>query len=122
VISAARSGRFPYLLVHVRIGNLQYPDCEFDVEALVDTGFDGGLTVPPGYIPDRVRSIGQIKCDLADGSTVFANYYGGFVSVGALQPMATIVIVLPHEPLPGRAVTNHYRLSFLYGREVVLEY
>jgi predicted aspartyl protease len=53
--SAVRSTRFPYLSVHVRLGNLQYPDFEFDVDALVDTGFSSGLTVPQGLIPSRVE-------------------------------------------------------------------
>jgi hypothetical protein len=121
VISAARSSAFPYLPVHVRLGNQQYPNFEFDVDALVDTGFDGGLAVPQDLIPDNVPSLGRHLCDLADGSSITALAYLGFISVGQLQPVRALVITLPHQALLGRAVTNHFRLSFLYGRQVVLE-
>jgi predicted aspartyl protease len=121
VISAARSSRFPYLTVHVRLGNVQYPDVEFSIDALVDTGFDGGLTVPQALIPARVARYGEHACRLADGSTAMANAYLGFVSVGALQPIGTLIIALPHQALLGRAVTDHFRLTFFYGRQVILE-
>jgi predicted aspartyl protease len=109
------------LPVHVRLGLLQYPDFEFDVEAHVDTGFDGSLTVPQGLIPDRVQPWNQQECILADGSSFYANIYRGFVTVGPLQPIPAIIIALPTQALLGLAVTNHFRLSFLYGREVILE-
>jgi predicted aspartyl protease len=121
VIQSVRSTRFPYLPVHVRFGNLQYPSFEFDVDALVDTGFDGGLTVPHGFIPSTVPPLGQSLCHLADGSTIAAFSYVGFVSVGSLQAVQAGVITLPHQTLLGRAVTNRFKLSLLYGRQVVLE-
>jgi hypothetical protein len=120
VISAARSLRFPYLDVHVRLGNLQYPDYEFDAEVLVDTGFSGGLSVPPGLIPESVRRRTESWCTLADGSMILARTYHGFVSVGPLQPVATAILVLSNEALLGRAVTNRFMLTFAYGREVIL--
>ena len=121
MISAARSTRFPYLSVHVRLGNLQYPSFEFDIEAFVDTGFESGLSVPDGTIPDRVPHQGDMTCILADGTSYNTRAYRGFISVGPLQPIPTIIIALPTQALLGRAVTNRFRLSFLYGREVVLE-
>jgi predicted aspartyl protease len=114
--------RFPYVQVRVRLGNLQYPSYEFDLEALVDTGFDGGLMVPQSLVPDWVPISHEATCDLADGSSVIARAYRGFVSIGSFQPVGTIVIALPHQALLGRAVTNHFRLSFLYGRQVVIEH
>lgn len=121
MIQAATSTRFPYLSIHVRLGNQQYPDFEFDIEALVDTGFDGGLTVPQDMIPSRVRPRTQVDCILADGSSFRANAYLGYLSMGTVQPIMTAVLALPHEALLGRAVTNHFRLSFFYGRQVTLE-
>jgi hypothetical protein len=121
VISAVRSSRFPYLPVHVIIGHPMYPDFQLDIEAYVDTGFDGGLIVPLGLIPDRVRSAGDMKCHLADGSEVEAPFYQGWVSVGSFPPMPATIISLPGQALLGLAVTNRYRLSFLYGRQVILE-
>jgi len=121
VIQSVRSTRFPCLPVHVRLGNLQYPGFEFDLDALVDTGFDGGLTVPQGLIPATVPLLGDLTCNLADGSSMTAFSYLGFVSVGSLQAVPAIVLTLSHQTLLGRAVTNRFRLSFLYGRQVLLE-
>lgn len=121
ISSSARSTRFPYLSVHVRIGNLQYPDFEFDVDALVDTGFDGGLIVPQGLLPSRVYSPGEQWCEFADGNRILVPFYRGFLTIGSLQPVGAIVMVLPHQALLGRAVTNHFKLTFWYGRQVVLE-
>ena len=121
MIPAARSSRFPYLDVHVRLGNLQYPDFEFDVEVLVDTGFSGGLSVPQGLIPERVRRRTESWCTLADGSIILARTYRGFVSVGPLQPVPTAILVLPNQALLGRDVANHFMLTFAYGRQVTLE-
>jgi len=109
------------LPVHVRIGNLQYPHHELDLEAVVDTGFDSGLIVPDGLIPDHVPTAGDTMCELADGRSFRARSYRGWVSVGSFPPMPATIIALPGRALLGLAVTNRYRLSFLYGREVVLE-
>ena len=121
MIPAARSTRFPYLAVHVRLGNLQYPDHEFDVEALVDTGFESGLTVPQALIPIHVRHRGELTCILADGTSILAKTYLGYVSVGPLQPVGTLITALPHQALLGHDVTNRFMLTFAYGRQVILE-
>ena len=105
----------------MRLGNVQYPSAEFEIEALVDTGFDGGLTVPESLIPSRVRPSHEMTLTLGDGSTSSAFAYRGWITIGNLQPVEAVIIALPHQALLGRAVTNRYRLSFLYGREVVLE-
>jgi hypothetical protein len=68
-----------------------------------------------------VPSRGQQRCNLADGSQIDALAYRGFVSVGTFQPVGTIIIALPHRALLGRAVTDHFRLTFFYGRQVILE-
>jgi hypothetical protein len=121
VISPVRSSRFPYLPVHLTIGNPLYPDFQLDIEAYIDTGFDGGLIVPPSMIPDRVHPAGEMDCQLADGSTIRTAAYRGFVSVGSLQPMPAMILTIPGRALLGLAVTNRYRLSFVYGRQVILE-
>ena len=121
MIAPVRSSRFPYLPVHVIVGHTLYPDHELDVEAYVDTGFDGGLIVPTGLIPDRIRSIGETVCTLADGSIVHARSYAGSVSVGSLPQIDTIIMALQGQALLGLAVTNRFQLSFVYGRQVVIQ-
>jgi hypothetical protein len=41
--------------------------------------------------------------------------------MGSVQPVATAILALPHQALLGRAVTDHFRLTFFYGRRVTLE-
>jgi hypothetical protein len=121
VISRAQSSRFPYVHVHVRLGNLQFPDYVFDVEALVDTGFSSGLAAPQDLIPQHILSAALSDCTLADGSSFQAKSYWGYVTIGPLQPVGTTIIALPHQALLGREVTDHFRLTFFYGRQVILE-
>jgi len=103
------------------LGNLQYPDFEFDVDALVDTGFSGCLAVPHGLVPDRVYSAGRQWCEFADGNHVLVPYYRGYLTIGSLQPIVAYVMELPNQVLLGRAVTDHFKLTFFYGRQVTLE-
>lgn len=92
------------------------------MDALVDTGLSGGPIVPQDLIPSRVYSPGVQRCEFADGNHVLVPYYLGFLTIGTLQTIDTYVIELPHQALLGRAVTNHFTLTFFYGRQVVLEH
>lgn len=121
MIQAVTSSNFPYLKVHVLISNQQYPDHEFDVEPLVDTGFDGGLAVPQQMIPATVTPAGQSMWELADGTEITAFWYFGYVTVGQLPPVPTVVITLDNNPLLGRHVTDKFRLIFDRGRRLVVE-
>ncbi len=121
MIQAVTSSRFPYLQVHVQIGNQQYPDHEFDVEPLVDTGFDGGLAVPRSTIPDTVTPAGRSMWNLADGSEITASWYFCYVTIGHLPPVPTVVITLDRKALLGRHVTDKFRLIFDHGRRLVVE-
>jgi hypothetical protein len=62
--SAVTSSRYPYLPVHVEIFVQQTIVFEFDIEPKVDTGFDGGLTVPKGVIPDSIPPFGTTEWQL----------------------------------------------------------
>lgn len=109
------SYRFPYIPLRLELGQTSY-----DVEALVDTGFDGDVAVPfpllVGRIPDS-----ELHCQLADGSEVTAPVYLGRVALGDLATLQALVLGLGTEALLGRGVTDRFRLVLDHGERVILE-
>jgi len=121
VIQAIRSSRFPYIALHFQIGDQRAPAFEFDVEPLVDTGFDGGLAVPQGLIPDTIAPVGRSTWYLADGTAIVVSSYFAYVTIGHLPPVPTAVITLDSDPLLGRHVTDRFRMVFDHGRQLTFE-
>lgn len=119
--SAASSNRYPYLLVHVQIGSPRHVEQVLELEALVDTGFDGGLTIPPSLIDASITPDTHLPWQLADGSQVLTPAYLASVQIGPLPPVTTIVIALGDEPLLGRNVTDNFRLVFDHGSQIIVE-
>jgi predicted aspartyl protease len=115
------SSRFPYLPVHVEILTPEGVGFEFDIEPLVDTGFDGSLAVPTDLIPDAVTPIGQAEFRLSDETEISTFSYFGYVTLGQLPPVPAVVIALAEESLLGRQVTNNFRLIFDHGNQVIVE-
>jgi predicted aspartyl protease len=111
-----RSSRFPYLSLQLRIG-AQAPV----VEALVDTGFDGHVTVPPVLLETGIPPDGHFRWALADGSTIFAPFYLGIAEIGTLPPFPVTITALGNEPLMGRGVTDRFKVTFDHGEHLVVE-
>ena len=65
---ATTSTRFPYLQLHIQIGSPRNIEQELDIESLVDTGFDGGVAIPPGMIDPTIIPDMQFNLALADGT------------------------------------------------------
>ena len=121
MIQAVTSSRYPYLPVHVEIFTQQTIVFEFDIEPMVDTGFDGGLTVPQGVIPASVPPFGTSEWKLADDTEIKLPAYIARVTIGSLQPIATLVIVLGDDPLLGRDVIDNFSLHFDHGHQLTVE-
>ena len=116
VSAALESKRFPYLpLLLIVSGHSQA------VEALIDTGFDGDLAVPPAMLAGDEPPDGQHHWILADGSEVFAPYYLGTVQVGDVGSYPALITALGEEPLVGQGITDQMRLVLDHGRRVVVE-
>ncbi len=83
VSQSVTSSRFPYLPIRPCIYVRGAADLDFDIEALLDTGFDGGVAVPAdllaGYPP-----AGYLPWSLADESEVLTPAYRGEVTTGIL--------------------------------------
>ena len=110
------SSRFPYLAVRIE-ARLQVAD----VEALLDTGFDGDVAVPQSLVTDSQPPDGHSRWALADGSTVLVPYYQGTTHLGDLGPFPATVIALGDEPLVGAGVARHVTIILDHGRRVIVE-
>jgi predicted aspartyl protease len=113
--------RFPYVRIRVQIGSPQHIDQVLDVEAMVDTGFDGGLALPADLIDHVIAPDTHLPWQLADGSEILTPTYVGSVTIEPHQPVVTAIIALGEEPLLGRDVTDHFRLIFDHGRQIIVE-
>ena len=67
------SGRFPYLPLRVVLND---DGAEMCLEALIDTGFDGDLALPPELLEGAFAEAFEVYL-LADGSEARAALYAG---------------------------------------------
>lgn len=106
---------FPYLPLR-----LQVQGRTFEVEAMIDTGFDGDITVP-AHLVSNERPDDRQRWTLADGSRVYAPYFLGSLQVGDFAPVEAIITALGEEPLVGRSITDRFRLTLDHGERVIVE-
>ena len=110
------SHRFPYLPIRIAVRRRTA-----DLEALLDTGFDGHVVVPPSILANGHPPDGHVRWTLADGSTVLAPYYIGTVQVGTMRPFAALITALGDEPLIGCEVASHFTITLDHGQRVIVE-
>ena len=109
------SERFPFLPV-----TLEVRGRSFNLEATVDTGFEGFLLVPASLL-NRESADGRQRWLLADGSVVTTPLYACTLRLGALGSIEVMVAALGQETLIGRGIIDGYLLTFDHGRRVILE-
>ncbi|MBI4492857.1 MAG: hypothetical protein HY690_08710 [Chloroflexi bacterium] len=111
------SSRFPYLPLHLALG-----DRTADVDALLDTGFDGDVVLPPGLVMDNSQPPDEyLQWTLADGSEVLAPAFLGTARVGELAPFPVLITALGDEPLVGRGVSDRFLVMLDHGHQVIVE-
>lgn len=110
------SSHFPYLLVHIQVHKQIR-----DVDALIDTGFDGFVAMPRETLMNGDPPDGYIPCTLADASKIAAPFYRGIVRIGKFPSFAAIILALGDEPLVGRGVTDKFKVIFDYGKKIIVE-
>lgn len=110
------SSRFPYVRV-----TLQVLQRNLKVEVLIDTGFDGDITVPPEMILNGKPPQGYLPWTLANGEEVNAPYFLGKVRIGKFEPVSVLITALGDEPLIGRGITDKFKVIFDHGKKVILE-
>ena len=82
-----------------------------EVEAVVDTGFNGYLTLPPMLVEDLdLPVVGDSEATLADGSQAAFDVYGVTVLWDG-QPMYVETGAVGGEPLVGMALLDRHNLN-----------
>ena len=83
-------------------------------EAIIDTGFNGGLAIPPGWIePLGLSRAGHEQMVLADGSVTGAYLYDGYVILDD-KAYSITVAEAPTTPLLGT--------DLLWGFSLLIEF
>lgn len=103
---------------------LRLPDrLDLEIECVVDTGFEGFLTLPSAAITELdLPYAARIDANLADSSSVSTNvYFATILWNGVERDIA--VLGMGHRPLIGTALLADYHLSidFYDGGTVILD-
>ncbi len=110
------SSRFPYIQI-----TLQVLSRNLKVEALIDTGFDGDVTVPSKMILNGKPPQGYLPWTLASGAKINAPYFLGKIKIGKFKAFSVLITTLGDEPLVGRGITDRFKVTFDHGRKVIVE-
>src|SRR5713226_3071463 len=107
------STRFPYLPIHLLLRQH-----ELDLEALLDTGFDGDLVIAEGSLADLGPADRYLRWRLADGSRVRSPGYLGSAHIASIGPIPIVVRILGDEHLVGRSLTDRFAVLLDHGRRL----
>ncbi len=94
-----------------------------EIECVVDTGFEGFLTLPSSAIAKLgLPYIGEINANLADNSNVATNVYLATILWDGVEKDVA-VLGMGHRPLIGTALLEDYHLSidFCDGGTVLVD-
>lgn len=115
VIQGVTSSRFPYLPLRFQIRQLNYGG-----EALIDTGFDGGIAVPPSLLENVGAPDGYELWGPVVGPPVLAPTYRGSFQIDALGSFPVTVMALSDEILVGLEVITRFAVTLDHGHQVVI--
>jgi len=105
----------PYALVRIRVRNESV-----EAEALVDTGFDGAVIVPEGFLDANELPDGRVRWNLADGRGALFPTFLGSIQIGMLGPFDVSITALGNEVLLGRDLTDQLTLTFDHGKTLTI--
>jgi predicted aspartyl protease len=114
------SSSFPYLPISVTDGpNILVG---FKAQALVDTGFDGGLILPADSIVATSPPDSYTTWVLGDGSEVEAPVYAAWAGIEGMGNSFPVEITLVGgEVLVGLSLLDHFAVTFDHGRQIIVE-
>jgi predicted aspartyl protease len=110
------SSRFPYIPIRFQVRLHTY-----EMEALVDTGFEGGIAVPPSLLENLGPPDGYELWAPVVGTPVLADVYYGSFQVDALGPFPVAITALGDEVLIGLEVIIRFIVTFDHGQRLVVE-
>lgn len=96
---------------------------DIEIEFVIDTGFEGFLTLPPESIEELgLPYIAKIQANLADNSRVATNVYAIKIVWNGVE-RDVVVLAMGRHPLIGTALLEDYHLSidFYDGGTVLVD-
>ena len=111
------SSYFPYLPIHIYLGGT----ITYEVEALLDTGFDGAVLLPSTFLLNAIPDIEQDTYELAHGSEVTVPSYPVAIEIDGFDPIEVSASPLGDEPIIGVEVIRHFSVILDHGRRVIVE-
>ena len=110
------SPRFPYLPLRIRVR-----DVVAEVEALLDTDFDGNVIVPDGFITSIEPPDAQYRARFIGGTRrLFGSYYG-HVQVGELARFPVAIVMTGSDFVADRRICDRFRIILDHGQQLVIE-
>ena len=109
------SPRFPYLLVIVRLEGRSLRDDA----ALVDTGFDGDVSIPASEAVG-IQPAGRERLILATGREEYAFVFNGVVHLGDLGPVPARIHATGNQYVIGTGVLRLYEVILDHGQRVIV--
>jgi clan AA aspartic protease len=94
-----------------------------EIECVVDTGFEGALTLPPDVIAAlKLPYVTRISANLADDSNVMTRLHLATIIWHGVE-REVIVLAMGRRPLIGTALIEDYHLSidFCEGGSVIID-
>ena len=95
----------------------------FSIECVVDTGFEGALTLPPAAVTAlNLPFLQEIEANLANGADVKSDVYVARILLDGTE-IDVAVLAMGHRPLLGTALLNGKRFcaDFVSDGEVQIE-
>ena len=96
---------------------------DVEVEFVVDTGFEGFLTLPPDRVVEfGLPYIAKIQANLADNSRIATNAYAMKIVWGGVE-RDVVVLAMGRRPLIGTALLEdlHLSIDFFEGGTVLVD-
>ena len=111
--------------LQARMSIFLYPPrrAEVDIECVVDTGFEGFLTLPPAVIAElALPYVAPIDANLADNSRIVTNVHQGIIFWNGVEKVIP-VLAMGRRPLIGTALLEDYHLGidFCEGGTVLVD-
>jgi predicted aspartyl protease len=110
------SERFPYVSLHLTLGRYSR-----QLEALIDTGFDGDLIVPADYPTQGLHPVQFLDAVLADRSQISVPTYAGVARIGDIEIAPVLVLKLGDVAIVGTNVIRRFTVTLDHGRRVIVE-
>lgn len=110
------SERFPYISLRLTLGSYTR-----QLDALVDTGFDGDVIVPIDFPTRGLRPFQFLEAFLADRSQISVPTFAGVAQVGSVEIAPVLVLTLGDVAIVGTNVIKRFTVTLDHGQRVIVE-